>query len=158
MSRAEPQVNFRMPAALKARLEEAAGENKRSITAELVARLEATFHDLSAKSRGSMGIPGLGLQGGSEPQLRLTPEPEAARSYALEIERQQEQLQQAVAQAMTPLVEQLREDIRRWLEQAQTGRADVAAQRRPPPDETKPAHPAASARKARNTGLRTPKK
>lgn len=37
------QVNFRMPAELKARLEQAAKENHRSVTAELVARLESTF-------------------------------------------------------------------------------------------------------------------
>jgi|GEM_PF-1183348 len=43
MSRSDPQVNFRIPAELKARLEAAAAINKRSITAELVDRLEETF-------------------------------------------------------------------------------------------------------------------
>ena len=43
MSRNDPQVNFRMPAELKSRLEEAAAQNKRSTTAEIVARLEASF-------------------------------------------------------------------------------------------------------------------
>lgn len=43
MSRSEPQVNFRMPAELKARLELAAAENKRSVTAEFVARLTESF-------------------------------------------------------------------------------------------------------------------
>lgn len=42
MSRSDPQVNFRMPAELKAKLEEAAARNKRSTTAEIVARLEAS--------------------------------------------------------------------------------------------------------------------
>lgn len=37
------QVNFRMPAELKARLEQAAKGNHRSVTAELVARLEASL-------------------------------------------------------------------------------------------------------------------
>jgi len=43
MSRADPQVNFRIPASLKADLEAAAEQNKRSVTAELIARLEASF-------------------------------------------------------------------------------------------------------------------
>lgn len=43
MSRTDVQVNFRMPAELKARLEQAAKENHRSVTAELVARLENSF-------------------------------------------------------------------------------------------------------------------
>lgn len=37
------QVNFRMPAALKERLEDAAASNHRTVTAELVARLERSF-------------------------------------------------------------------------------------------------------------------
>lgn len=47
MSRADPQVNFRIPADLKAKLEAAASEKRRSITAEVVARLQATI-DLDA--------------------------------------------------------------------------------------------------------------
>jgi hypothetical protein len=43
MTRADLQVNFRMPASLKAMLEAAAKENHRSLTAELIARLEASF-------------------------------------------------------------------------------------------------------------------
>lgn len=43
MSRSDPQVNFRMPAELKAKLEEAAARNKRSTTAEIVSRLEESF-------------------------------------------------------------------------------------------------------------------
>lgn len=43
MARNEPQVNLRMPAALKARLEEAAGASKRSLTAEIIARLEQSL-------------------------------------------------------------------------------------------------------------------
>lgn len=43
MSRSDPQVNFRIPVELKARLEAAAEQNKRSITAELIARLAETF-------------------------------------------------------------------------------------------------------------------
>ncbi|MCU1196168.1 Arc family DNA-binding protein [Stenotrophomonas maltophilia] len=43
MARTDPQVNFRIPAELNERLKEAAAENGRTITAELVQRLEASF-------------------------------------------------------------------------------------------------------------------
>lgn len=39
------QVNFRIPTELKEQIEEAAKKNNRSITAELVSRLERTFQD-----------------------------------------------------------------------------------------------------------------
>jgi predicted DNA-binding protein len=43
MARTDPQVNFRIPAELNERLKEAAAENGRTITAELVHRLDASF-------------------------------------------------------------------------------------------------------------------
>lgn len=43
MARTDPQVNFRIPAELKDKLDAAAKENNRTITAELILRLEATF-------------------------------------------------------------------------------------------------------------------
>jgi hypothetical protein len=43
MARDEPQINLRMPADLKVRLERAASENRRSTTAEIMARLEESF-------------------------------------------------------------------------------------------------------------------
>ncbi|MDP3978329.1 MAG: Arc family DNA-binding protein [Pseudomonas sp.] len=43
MTKPDLQVNFRMPADLKARLENASKENHRSLTSEVVARLEASF-------------------------------------------------------------------------------------------------------------------
>lgn len=43
MARDDPQINIRMPAALKAGLEEAASANNRSVTAEIVARLEQSM-------------------------------------------------------------------------------------------------------------------
>lgn len=39
------QVNFRMPAELKEKLENSAKENGRSITSELVTRLEQSFNE-----------------------------------------------------------------------------------------------------------------
>jgi hypothetical protein len=43
MSRTDPQFNLRIPAALKAQVEEAAKHNKRSATAEIIARLQDSF-------------------------------------------------------------------------------------------------------------------
>lgn len=43
MSRTDPQFNLRIPAALKAQVEDAAKHNKRSATAEIIARLEESF-------------------------------------------------------------------------------------------------------------------
>lgn len=51
MARDEPQINLRVPAALKERLEEASAQNKRSLTAEIVARLEESF----GLERGAVG-------------------------------------------------------------------------------------------------------
>lgn len=43
MARDDPQINIRMPADLKAGLEAAAAANNRSVTAEIVARLEQSL-------------------------------------------------------------------------------------------------------------------
>lgn len=43
MARTDPQVNFRIPTELKDKLDNAAKENGRTITAELILRLEMTF-------------------------------------------------------------------------------------------------------------------
>lgn len=43
MSRLEPQINLRVPAELKDKLDKAAKANRRSLTAEVVARLKQTF-------------------------------------------------------------------------------------------------------------------
>ena len=43
MKQTDPQFKLRMPAELKAQLEDAAAQNKRSTTAEIIARLEASF-------------------------------------------------------------------------------------------------------------------
>lgn len=45
MARTDPQVNFRIPAELKDKLDEAAKENGRTLTAELILRLELTFEN-----------------------------------------------------------------------------------------------------------------
>lgn len=43
MSRSDPQFNLRIPAELKLSIEEAAQRNKRSATAEIIDRLQATI-------------------------------------------------------------------------------------------------------------------
>lgn len=44
MARNDPQVNIRLPAGLKAELDKAAEKAGRSLTAEIVQRLEESFH------------------------------------------------------------------------------------------------------------------
>lgn len=63
MSRAHPQVNFRIPPDLKEQLEQAAKENHRSITAELVARLEETFEIDESLKVVAPGAPVTGTSG-----------------------------------------------------------------------------------------------
>lgn len=63
MSRAHPQVNFRIPPDLKEQLEQAAKENHRSITAELVARLEETFEIEESLKAVAPGAPVTGTSG-----------------------------------------------------------------------------------------------
>lgn len=46
MSRTDPQFNLRIPADLKTQVEEAAKVNKRSATAEIIARLDESFSPL----------------------------------------------------------------------------------------------------------------
>jgi len=43
MARNDPQVNLRLPAALKEQLQRAAEKNNRSLTAEIVSRLEGNY-------------------------------------------------------------------------------------------------------------------
>lgn len=54
MAKNDEQVNFRMPSELRQRLKEVADENNRTLTAEIVARLEASFApaSLAAKMSG----------------------------------------------------------------------------------------------------------
>lgn len=49
MTKKDVQVNFRMPEALKAELEIASKANNRSLTAEIVSRLEDSFTAISAE-------------------------------------------------------------------------------------------------------------
>lgn len=48
MARTDPQVNVRMPSDLKERLEEASSGSGRSLTAEIVQRLEQSFEPSAA--------------------------------------------------------------------------------------------------------------
>ena len=50
MARSDPQMNFRIPAELKEQLELAAKDNNRSLTAELINRLDASLNAVSYDS------------------------------------------------------------------------------------------------------------
>lgn len=51
MAKDYSQVNFRIPTKLKEQIEQSALENERSITAELVARLEKSFDEPKATTK-----------------------------------------------------------------------------------------------------------
>ncbi len=51
MARSDPQINLRIPADLKAALDRAATENKRSLTAEVVARLQESMEAVPSWAR-----------------------------------------------------------------------------------------------------------
>ncbi len=50
MARTDPQINLRIPAALKKKIELTAVENSRSINSEVVQRLEQSFEQKSFES------------------------------------------------------------------------------------------------------------
>lgn len=54
MARNDPQVNLRIPASLKAKIDEAAELNVRSMNAEIVSRLEMTFDAIGKITPGEM--------------------------------------------------------------------------------------------------------
>ncbi|HBO3290780.1 Arc family DNA-binding protein [Pseudomonas aeruginosa] len=67
MSRSDPQVNFRMPAELKEKLEQAAAANHRSITAELVSRLQDSFFHENVGRHQNAGFIDVVLDAQGEP-------------------------------------------------------------------------------------------
>lgn len=89
MSRSDLQVNFRIPAELKKALEDAAERNKRSITAELVTRLEESFRPQGPEVER--------LQRAGNPKVKVGPQMEMllssfASQIELEIQRQAQEL------------------------------------------------------------------
>ncbi len=44
MARTDPQINFRLPQELKSRIELSAKENGRSVTQEVISRIESTYN------------------------------------------------------------------------------------------------------------------
>lgn len=71
MARTDPQVNLRIPADLKDKIDQAAKDNGRSMTSEIVARLQASFEDRSAET--TMGLYASGARSGV-PTLLTDPE------------------------------------------------------------------------------------
>lgn len=65
MARSDPQVNIRLPADLKARLEVAAEAAARSLTAEIIVRLESSFRHGIHPERGAVET--------DQAQVRLRP-------------------------------------------------------------------------------------
>lgn len=63
MSREDPQFKLRMPPELKARIEQAAKESRRSLNAEIVARLEETLAIEKALEDVAPGSPVTGTAG-----------------------------------------------------------------------------------------------
>ena len=51
MKQTDPHFKIRLPPDLKARIEESAKTSQRSMTAEIVARLEDSFRDIRAEAR-----------------------------------------------------------------------------------------------------------
>jgi hypothetical protein len=74
MARNDPQVNLRIPAGLKERLDDASLKNGRSLTAEVVSRLHSTFveHEHAAMIRALISFQEHLLGSGME--LVLPPE------------------------------------------------------------------------------------
>lgn len=56
MARTDLQVNFRMPAELKAKLEQAAKESGRSITSELVHRIEKSLNEIEHQDINTVNV------------------------------------------------------------------------------------------------------
>ncbi|MES2241893.1 MAG: Arc family DNA-binding protein [Pseudomonadota bacterium] len=98
MARNEPQVNLRMPEALKEGLDAAAEANKRSLTAEIISRLDASF---SAPGKSDAGW--ASLQGRAEQAEALS---ESLRSTA----DMADTLRTLAAQISTSVLSRLPED------------------------------------------------
>jgi len=62
MSREDPQMKIRLPAELKAQIETAAKDGNRTLNAEIVARLQASFNHVGQAT----SIPPSGTQGGDQ--------------------------------------------------------------------------------------------
>lgn len=72
MAREDPHFRLRIPSALKARIEDAAKENNRSINAEIVLRLSESFDEARASGgSGSMNVVLEALPAGSKP-MKMT--------------------------------------------------------------------------------------
>lgn len=57
MKQTDPQFKLRIPPALKAQIDQAAAENRRSLNAEIVARLEESFEAKEAQIGASTSDP-----------------------------------------------------------------------------------------------------
>lgn len=107
MARNDPQVNLRVPAELKRRLDDAARDNRRSLTAEVVARLEASFAGSESAYDPATSASGLVTRAiehvCDQPQI-VSREEARARLEQLQLNEQQ---RQAVAAVLVAAIEAL---------------------------------------------------
>lgn len=59
MRKDDPQINLRMPPELKARIQQEAKKNRRTQTAEIIARLQASFEPTMSQSTATTLLEGL---------------------------------------------------------------------------------------------------
>ena len=71
MAREDHQLKFRVPAILKAKLEAYAEQNKRSLNAEIIARLEESLPDPDARERREEERYRLRLQAEKDETVRM---------------------------------------------------------------------------------------
>lgn len=89
MARTDPQVNIRIPAALKARLDEQASEGGRSLTAEIVYRLELSLAQGAAVAQ---------YRGAAEQGLDMAKElAETVKSLQQQLKQRDEAMQKMTA-------------------------------------------------------------
>lgn len=71
MARTDPTIYMRIPEALKEKLDTASNENHRSLTAEVVARLESSFRSVDADNAAGMLLEAQRLQEVSSSQAKV---------------------------------------------------------------------------------------
>lgn len=106
MSKDELQVNFRMPASLKSELEALAKQNRRSLTAEVVARLEESLDPQESAVEREYRLSQI-REKASQPISNIVAD--FALQMEQEIERRARQLAEARGGAVHEAVEALRD-------------------------------------------------
>lgn len=94
MARTDPTIYMRIPQELKDALDKASGENRRSLTAEVVARLQASFPDSL-----NISLPAMTMRAGELPldvdRLLKSLPADLSSQYALHLYRSEETIARA---------------------------------------------------------------